>query len=168
MIIVVSLIVVALAFLFLFGFGKNLETDELPENCEIQITLADYTAKDDVITFNCEVDLENHSSEDKYYKISGDFKTEYNAKMIDERVLPCYDTETDFEVFFVPAQTVGLFKVSFTSTGDDSVKKPDRLAPDVVVEEVSENLVEKDEFVKNEVYLGINGNSDVFYNIEDK
>ena len=138
------------------------ESNDLPENCKVDITLSDYIAKDNVIVFNCEMDIENHSSEDKYYKISGDFKTEYNAKMIDERVLPGYDIETDFAVFFVPAGTVGLFDVSFKSAGNDSVNKPDRLAPALVVEEVPENLVDKDGFVKNEVYIGINGNRDVF------
>ena len=163
-IIVVGLIVVVLAVVFLFGLSGNSETDQLPENCVVDVVFSDYSAEDDIITFNCEVDIENHSSVDRYYKISGDFKTEYNAKMIDERVLSCYDKETGYEVFFVPAGTVGLFEVSFKSEGDDSVKKPDRLSPVLVVEEVSADIVKKDEFVKNEVYLGINGNSDVFYN----
>ena len=136
--------------------------EKLPENCEAEIIFDDYIAQDGVITFNCKVYLGNHSSEDKYYKMSGDFRAEYNAKMIDERVLPCYDTETDYEIFFVPAQTEGIFEVSFTSTGDETVKKPDRLSPTLSVKEISTTLVDEDKFVKNDVYIGINGNNDVF------
>ncbi len=111
-------------------------TDKLPENCEAEIIFDDYTVQDGVITFNCRVYLRNNSSEEKYYKMSGDFKTEYNAKMIDERVLSCYDRETGSTIFFAPAQAEVIFEVSFSSTGDDSVKKPDRLSPALSVEEI--------------------------------
>ena len=155
-------------FLFLFGGSGGSETYDVPENCEVEIVFSEYTAKDDVITFDCNVYLENHSSEDKYYKLSGDFEKEYSVKMIEERSLTAYDKLTDFDTFFVPAQTQGIFEVKFVSKGDGSIKKPDRNSPGIVVEEVSEELVESGEFVKDEVYLGINGNNDVFYNLEEE
>ncbi len=155
-------------FLFLFGDFESTEKYEVPENCEAEVSFSEYTAKNDTITFYCNMYLENHSSEGKYYKLSGDFRTEYFVKMIEKRTLTCYDLETNFDTFFVPAQTQGIFEVKFVSKGDDSIKKPDRRGPGVEVEEVPENLVVSDGFVKNDIYVGINGNNDVFYNIEEK
>lgn len=167
---IVSLIIIAGIglFLFLFGGFESTEKYEVPENCEAEVSFSEYSAKKDTITFYCNVYLENHSSEDKYYKVICDFATEYNVKMIEEQELTCYDNETDFDVFFVPAQTQGIFEVKCVSNGDDSIKKPDRRAPGVIVEEVSEELVEPEKFVKQDVYLGINGNNDVFYNLEEE
>ena len=155
-------------FLFLFGGNEDSETYDVPDDCEVEVIFSDYTAKDNVITFNCNLYLENHSSEDKYYKVICDFATEYNVKMIEEQELTCCDQETDFDVFFVPAQTQGIFEVKCVSNGDDSIKKPDRRAPGVIVEDVSEEFVEPEKFVKQDVYLGINGNNDVFYNLEEE
>ena len=168
-IVIISLILIAgiSVFVFLFGGSGGSETYDVPENCEVEIVFSEYTAKDDVITFDCNVYIENHSSEDKYYKLNGDFEKEYSVGMIEERTLKGFDESTDFDTFFVPAQTQGIFEVKFISKGDDSVKKPDRNSPGVIVEEISESLVEEEKFVKNDVYLGINGNNDVFYNLEE-
>lgn len=140
------------------------ETDDIPENCKVEVIFNDYIAEDDNITFNCNIIFENHSFDDKFYKLSGDFRTEYYAGMIEERTLVCYDSQTNFNIFFIPAQTQGVFEVAFTSKGDSSVKKPDKLAPKVMVEEVSKNIANSNKFVKNAVYIGLNGNSDIFFN----
>lgn len=155
-------------FLFLFGNFDWTEKYDVPDDCEVEVAFTDYKSKDDVVTFYCNLYIENHSSEDKYYKVNCDFRTEYIVKMIEERELICCDGETDFDTFFVPAQTKGAFKVKCVSNGDASKLKPDRRSPGVIVEDISKELVESEKFVKQDVYLGINDSNNVYYNLDEE
>ena len=151
---IISLILIAGIGLFLFLFGDFdwIEKNDVPDDCVAQVTFTDYKSKDDVVTFYCNLYIENHSSEDKYYKVDCDFRTEYIVKMIEERELTCFDNETGFDTFFVPSQTGVAFKVNCVSNGDDSKLKPDRRSPGVIVEEISEELVEADKIVNDDVF----------------
>lgn len=148
-----SLIIVLSLFLALVSCAHSDEQQDLPPtnpNFTIDaITLDDYTNNEGNVVFCTTVSLTNNTQEDKYVSIKGDFETEYKAGMIEMQVLDGLDTETGYEIFLIPADSQILFDVSFSTKGKVGMKKPDRLSPEIIIEELVESEVNTAEIVTN-------------------
>lgn len=149
---ILSVLIVLSVFLLFVSCGQTDEQHDAPENPNFTIdgvTLDDYTNNDGDIVFYTTLLLTNNTQEDKYVSIKGDFEKEYKVGMIETQVLIGCDAETGFKTFLVPADSQILFNVSFYSKGKKGSKKPDRLPPEILIEEVTESEVNTSEVVTN-------------------
>ncbi|MBR3789413.1 MAG: hypothetical protein IKJ86_05440 [Clostridia bacterium] len=145
-------LVVISVILVLVSCGKSDEQEDVLQNSDFTIdsvSLDDYTNIEGDIVFNTAVLLTNNTQEDKFVSIKGDFETEYKVGMIETQILEGFDTETGFKIFLIPADSQIMFDVSFSTKGKDGMKKPDRLAPEIIIEEVAESEVNTSEVVTN-------------------
>ena len=145
-------LVVISVILVLVSCGKSDEQEDVLQNSDFTIdsvSLDDYANIEGDIVFNTAVLLTNNTQEDKFVSIKGDFETEYKVGMIETQILEGFDTETGFKIFLIPADSQIMFDVSFSTKGKDGMKKPDRLAPEIIIEEVSESEVNTSEVVTN-------------------
>ena len=149
---ILSVLIVLSVFLLFVSCGQTDEQHDAPENPNFTIdgvTLDDYTNNDDDIVFYTTVLLTNTTQENRYVFIKGDFEKEYEVGMIETQVLSGCDTETGFKTFLVPADSQILFNISFKTKRKDGSKKPDRLPPGILIEEVTESEVNTSEVVTN-------------------
>ncbi|MBR3810286.1 MAG: hypothetical protein IKK46_08300 [Clostridia bacterium] len=145
-------LVVISVILVLVSCGKSDEQEDVLQNSDFTIdsvSLDDYANIEGDIVFNTAVLLTNNTQEDKFVSIKGDFETEYKVGMIETQILEGFDTETGFKIFLIPADSQIMFDVSFSTKGKDGMKKPDRLAPEIIIEEVAESEVNTSEVVTN-------------------
>ncbi len=148
-----SLFLVILSLLLVFvSCGKSDEEQDVLQKSDFTIdgvSLDDYTNTEGDIVFNTTILLTNNTQEDKFVSIKGDFETEYKVGMIKTQILEGFDTETGFKIFLIPADSQILFNVSFSASGKAGMKKTDRLAPEIIIEEITENEINTSEVVTN-------------------
>lgn len=134
--------------LFILGScsGSNNETTQEQEYLT-GATLIDYESKNDYVTFKTNLFFENPTDKAVYFSVTGSFEKEYKVKMIEEKILTGYDPTTKGAVFMLSPHSQTIFEVWFSSEGDSSVLKPDRLLPDFVLEEIPFDEVHESEFV---------------------
>ena len=146
-------LVVLSVLLVLVSCGKSDEQEDSTANNSNftidSVALDDYTNTEGAILFNTRVILTNNTQKDKFVLIKGDFETEYKVGMIETQILEGFDTQTGFKIFLIPADSQILFDVSFSARGKAGMKKPDRLAPEIVIEEIAESDVNTSEVVTN-------------------
>ena len=122
----------------------------------VNATFSDYESKDDYITFKTNMILKNTSDKDVYLSFKADFGAEFKIGMIENRILTGYDPETKGNIFMLPSGGEGIFEIWFSSDGNSSIKKPTKLTPEIVCEEISVEMVDKENIVVND-HLTING-----------
>lgn len=132
------------------------EVADVSDEYIVHATFNDYESKDDYITFKNKIILRNTGDETVYLSIKADFDTEFKIGMIKKQILTGYDPETKCNIFMLPSGGEGVFDVWFSSDGNSSIKKPTKLTPDIICEEIpAEQVNEKDLVVNSN--LTVNG-----------
>ena len=149
-------IVVMLCFFVLCSCSDLNNEADVSDEYIVYATFNDYKSKDDYITFETKIVLRNTGDETVYLSFEADFDTEFKIGMIENRILTGYDPQTKGNVFMLPPGGEGLFEVWFSSEGNSSIKKPTKLTPDIICEEIPVEQVDENSVVINDS-LTING-----------
>ena len=149
-IVILFLFLIILLTLIIHNATNNDELVVKNDNFTVNsVNLSNYTNIDGTAVFNTQIFVTNNSDEDKYFTIKGDFETEYKLFMIKDRVLDGYEPDTGYKIYFLPANTYTAFDVSFSGDSYKNRKKPNRLPPEIIIEELDENEVDNSEIVTN-------------------
>ena len=148
----IALLLVSILLIFVSSCTQNGEKQDESKKQNItvdSVSCNDFSISDGIVVFYTRMFVTNNTKIDKYFRIKGDFETEYKVKMINEQVLRGYDTKTGYTVFYLPAESNTLFDVSFSTSAYKTETKPDRLPPEILIEEVAQSEVNTSEVVTN-------------------
>lgn len=149
---IIVLLLVSILLLFVSSCTQNEEKQDESgkQNLTVNsVSCDDFSISDGIVIFYTRMFVTNNTKTDKYFRIKGDFETEYKVKMINEQILSGYDATTGYTVFFLPAESNTLFDVSFSTSAYKTETKPDRLPPEIIIEEVAQSEVNTSEVVTN-------------------